>query len=55
MYNFLEYSSNYSGIIDSLWFYSKEEANNFKNDDANNNNCFKFFDYETKLLERTEA
>ena len=32
MYNLLEYSSNHSDTTGSLWFYSKEEATNFKAD-----------------------
>ena len=35
-----------------LWFYSKDEATNFNADIANNNN-FKSFEYEAKLLENT--
>ena len=29
MYNFLEFSSNYSDKTGSLWFHSKDEATNF--------------------------
>ena len=29
MHNLIEYSSNYSETTGSLWFYSKDEANNF--------------------------
>ena len=43
MYNLIEYSSNYSQIRGSLWFYSKEEASNFNLDIANDNN-FKSFE-----------
>ena len=39
--NLTEYSSNYSETTGSLWFYLKDEANNFNADIANNNN-FKF-------------
>ena len=38
----------------SLWFYSKDEANNFNNNIASTNN-FKFFKYKTKLLGNTVA
>ena len=41
MCNLIEYSSNYSGTIGSLWFYSKDEATNFNTDITCNNN-FKF-------------
>ena len=37
-YNLTEYSSNYSETTRSLWFYSKDEANNFNNNIANTNN-----------------
>ena len=53
MYNFLEYSSNYSDstfmILWHLWFYSKDEATNFNTDNVNTN-AFKSFQYKTKLL-----
>ena len=32
MYNLIKYISNYSETIGSLWFYSKDEATNFKAD-----------------------
>ena len=35
MYNFLEFSSNYSDKTGSLWFHSKDEATNFNADIAN--------------------
>ena len=54
MYNFLEYSSNYSDTTGSLWFYSKGEANNF-NANIVHNVAFKSFVYKTKLVEETEA
>ena len=54
MNNLIEYSSNYSGTIGGLWFYSKDEATNFNADIVNKYN-FKSFDYKTKLLENTEA
>ena len=37
MYNLIEYSSNYSETIVSLWFYSKDEAAIFDADIADNN------------------
>ena len=48
----MEYSSNYSEITRSLWFYSKDEATNF-NLDIENNNDFKSFEYNPKLLGNT--
>ena len=36
LYNLIEYSSNYSEKARSLWFYFKDEANNFDVDNANN-------------------
>ena len=54
MYNLIEYSSNYSETTGSLWFYSKDEATNFDDDIANNNN-FKSFEYNAKLLGNTET
>ena len=50
MYKLTEYSSNYSGTTDHLWFYSKYEAtglNWFKD--------FKFFKYKAKLLRNIVA
>ena len=38
VYNLIEYSSNYSGTKRSLWFYSKDGANNFNTDIANDDN-----------------
>ena len=38
MYNFIEYSSNYSETTASLDFYSKDEATNFNDNIVNNNN-----------------
>ena len=35
VYNLIEYSSNYSETTGSLWFYSKDEANNFNANIAN--------------------
>ena len=54
MYNFMEYSSNYSETTESLWFYSKEEATDFNANVASAND-FKSFKYKGKLLGNTEA
>ena len=54
MYNLLEYSSIYSDMTDSLWFYSKDKATNFNVDNADINN-FKSFNYKPKLLGDNEA
>ena len=54
MCNLVEYSSNYSATTGSLWFYSKDEVTNFNADIVNNNN-FKSFGYNAKLLGNTEA
>ena len=54
MYNLMKYSSNYSERTRSLWFYSQDEATNFYNNLANNNN-FKSFEYKAKLLGNTVA
>ena len=54
MYNLLEYSSKYSNMTGSLWFYSKDEANKFNGDIEDTNN-FKSFQYKAKLLEKTIA
>ena len=52
MYNLLKYSSNYSDTTGSLWFYSKDEAEN-----ANivSNNNFKIFRYKIRLIGNTVA
>ena len=47
-YNLVECSSNYSEITWSLWFYSKDEATDFRNDIVIDNN-FKSFKYKAKL------
>ena len=52
MDNLIEYSSNYSETTGSLWLYSKDEATNFNEDIANDNN-FKSFMYKAKLLGNT--
>ena len=54
MCNLQEYSSNYFETTESLWFYSKDEATNFNEDIADNNN-FKSFKYKAKLLGNTSA
>ena len=54
MYNLLEYSTNYSNTTDSLWFYYKDEANNYTTNIANTN-AFKSFKYKTKLIGSTAA
>ena len=54
MYNLIEYSSNYSEIIGSLWFYSKDEATNF-NVDIENTDDFKSFKDKAKLIGNTVA
>ena len=54
VYNLIEYSSNYSETIESLWFYSKDEAANFNNNISNTNN-FKSFECKTKFLGKTVA
>ena len=45
MYNFSEYSSNYSVTTGSLWFYSKYVSTTFNADIAHNKNNFKSFDH----------
>ena len=50
MYNLIEYSSNYSETMGSLWFYSKDEETNFNANDDN----FKYFKYKAKLLGNIE-
>ena len=54
IYNLIEYSSNYSEAIRSLWFYSKDEATNFNTDTANTDD-FKSLKYKAKLLGNTEG
>ena len=54
IYTFLEYSSNYSDMAGSLWFYSKDEVtdpNNYTTD----TNDFKSFKCKAKLLGNTGA
>ena len=50
MYNLIEYSSNYSETTGSLWFYSKDEATNFKDEILKTLMIFK---NKTKLLGNT--
>ena len=54
VHNLIEYSSNYSETTGSLWFYSKDEATDFNADIVNDNN-FKSFKYNIKLLANTVA
>ena len=54
VYNLIEYSSNYFEATGNLWFYSKDEASNFNEDIANNNN-YTSFEYKAKLLGKTEV
>ena len=51
-YNLIEYCSNYSDTIGSLWYYFKDEATNF-NADIANNRTFKSLEYKTKLFDNT--
>ena len=51
VYNFLEYSWNYSWP-NSLWFYSKDEAANFNDVIAGDDNL-KLFKHKTKLIGST--
>ena len=52
MFNLIEFSSDYSAALGSLWFYSQDEATNFNADIAYTNN-FKSFKYRAKLLGNT--
>ena len=52
--NLIEYSSNSPEKTGNVWFYSKDEANNFNNSIENTDN-FKYFKYKAKLLENTVA
>ena len=54
MHNLIKYSSNYSETIGILWFYSKDEANDFNADIVNDNNC-KSFTCKAKFLGKTVA
>ena len=60
MYSLIEYSSEYSETTGTLWFYSKDGATNFNNDNnlwlaISNDDNFKYFKYKAKLLGNTEA
>ena len=50
MYNLLEYSFNYSDMTGSLRFYSKDEAANFNNAIAADDDNFKSFKYKSSLI-----
>ena len=52
MYSLIEYSLNYFQKAGILWFYSKDEANNFNADIANDND-FKSFEYKVRLYKET--
>ena len=52
MCDLMHYSSNYSETTESLWFYFEDEASNFNND-IENTNGFKSFNYNAKLLGNT--
>ena len=56
----LEYNLNYSDTTVSLWFYSKDKANNFNNDIENTNNLslsiIKLNQWETmKLMDQIKS
>ena len=48
MYNLKKYSSNYSEVTGSLWFYSKDESTKFNNNIENTDN-FNFFKFKARL------
>ena len=52
MYNFLEWSSNYSDTTGSLWFYSKNKA---VYSDIDDKVAFNTFLCSTKLVGETEV
>ena len=52
IYNFLEYSWNYSKTTGNLWLYSKDQATTFDSDVANGD-AIKSFKCKAKLLEDT--
>ena len=54
MYDLLEYSSNYSDRMCSLWFCSKDQATDF-NVGIGDYPAFKSFAYKTKLVGETKA
>ena len=53
MYNLIECSSNYSKTAGSLWFYFKDEADNFDND-IENAVGFNSFLFKAKILENKD-
>ena len=53
MYSLIEYSSNYSETIGSLWFYFKDQATDFKANISVTDN-FKSLKYKAKLLGNKE-
>ena len=52
IYNYLEYSFNYSNMTGSLWFYSKVEVTNFQAD-IDDNDHSKSFKHKTELIGST--
>ena len=54
MYNLRKYSSNYSEVTRSLWFYSKDESTKF-NDNIENTDNFNFFKFKARLWGNTVA
>ena len=54
MYNLMKYNWNYSETTGSWWFCSKDEVTNFNANIANDDN-FKSFEYQAKLLGKTTA
>ena len=52
MYNLLEY--NYSDTTGSLWFYFKDEANDFNNN-IDNSDGFKYFKCQSGLITREQS
>ena len=59
MYNFLEYSKNYSKTTGSFWNYYRDEPNSGIGGDNNNVNYsvkdFKSFDYKTSITGKLEG
>ena len=53
MYNLSEHSSSYSDTAGNLWFYSKDEAANFNNAIAADDDTFKSFKYKSRLVGST--
>ena len=54
MYNLMEYSSNYFDTTGILWFYPKDETDNF-NTNIVNGSELKSFKFKTKLLGKVVA